>query len=73
MKRLRTLQCRSERTDNGDLESIEDPSDPKADDYEKVKTAQGQSVEPERDICVNDGGREGGLLHLGRVHSRAAD
>ena len=49
--------------------SIEDPSDPKPDDYENVKTAQRQSVEAERDVCVNDGGRkdgasEGELLHL---------
>jgi trehalose 6-phosphate synthase len=36
------------------LESIEDPSDPKPDDYENVKTAQRQSVEAERDVCVND-------------------
>ena len=43
--------------------SIEDPSDPKPDDYENVKTAQRQSVEAERDVCVNDGGREGVLLH----------
>ena len=58
---------------NGDLESIEDPSDPKPDDYEKVKAAQRQSVEPERDVRVNDGRREGRLLHLGRFHSRAAN
>ena len=73
MKRLRTLQCRSERTNDGDLESIEDPRDPKPDDYENVKTAQRQSVESERDVCVNDSGREGGLLHLGRFHNRAAN
>jgi hypothetical protein len=66
MKCVRTLQCRSERADDGDLETIEDPSDPKPDDDENVKTAQRQSVEAERDIRVNDGGRDGGLLHLGR-------
>ena len=73
MKRLRTLQRRTKPTDDGDLESIEDPSDPKLDDYENVKTAQRQSVEAERDVCVNDGGSEGGLLHLGRFHGRAAN
>jgi hypothetical protein len=73
MKRLRTLQRRSKRTDDGDLESVEDPSDPKPDDYENVKTAQRQSVEAERDVRVNDGGREGGPLHLGRFHSRATN
>jgi len=73
MKRLRTLQRWSKRTDDGDLESVEDPSDPKPDDYENVKTAQRQSVEAERDVCVNDGGRKGGFLHLGRFHSRAAN
>jgi hypothetical protein len=71
MKRLCTLQCRSERTDDSDLESIEDPSNPKPDNYENVKTAQRQSVEAERDVCVNDGGRKGGLLHLRCFHSRA--
>jgi hypothetical protein len=39
MKRLCTLQRRSERTDDSDLESIEDPGDPKPDDYENEKTA----------------------------------
>ena len=44
-------------------ESIENPRDPKPDDHEKVEAAPGQSVEPEWDIGVNDGGRQGGLLH----------
>ena len=54
MKRLGTLQGRSDRTDNGDLEPIEDPSDAKPDDDEKVKTAPRQSIETEWDICLHD-------------------
>jgi hypothetical protein len=42
------------------------PSDPKADDYEKVKAAQRHSVGPVWDICVNYGGRGLGRLHSGR-------
>jgi hypothetical protein len=50
MKRLRTLESRSERTYDRDFESIENPRYPKPNDDEKVKTAPRQSVEPERDI-----------------------
>ena len=50
-----------------------DPRDPKPNNYEKVKTAQGQPVEPEGDIPVNDSGREGKLLHFTCFHSRRAD
>ena len=57
MKRLGTLQCRPERTYDRDLESIENPRDPKPNDDKKVKAAPGQSIEPERDIGVNDAGR----------------
>src|SRR4029077_1567978 len=63
MKRLSALQSRPQRTYDSDLESIENPRYPKSDDDEKVKTAPRQSVEPERDIGVNDGGRGGRLLH----------
>src|SRR4029077_20827971 len=63
MKRLSALQSRPQRTYDSDLESIENPRYPKPDDDEKVKTAPRQSVEPERDIGVNDGGRGGRLLH----------
>src|SRR5580700_8474075 len=63
MKRLSALQSRSQRTYDSDLESIENPRYPKPDDDEKVKTAPRQSIEPERDIGVNDGGRGGRLLH----------
>jgi len=51
----------------------DDPSDPKAEDYENVKAAQRKSVEAERDVCVNDRRREGELFHLGRFLSRAAN
>src|SRR5262249_46925773 len=54
MKRLGALQSRPDRADNGDLEPIEDPSDAKPDDDEKVKTAPGQSIEAEWDICLHD-------------------
>src|ERR1700722_20836704 len=63
MKRLSALQSRSQRPYDSDLESIENPRYPKPDDDEKVKPAPRQSVEPERDISVNDGGRGGRLLH----------
>src|ERR1700722_5418887 len=63
MKRLSALQSRSQRPYDSDLESIENPRYPKPDDDEKVKPAPRQSVDPERDISVNDGGRGGRLLH----------
>src|ERR1700722_17310356 len=63
MKRLSALQSRSQRTYDSDLESIENPRYPKPDDDEKGKPAPRQSVEPERDIGVNDGGRGERLLH----------
>ena len=66
MKCLSTLQRRSERTDDSDLESIENPRDPKPNDDEKVKTAPGQPVEPERDIGVNNRWGEDRLLSLWR-------
>jgi hypothetical protein len=62
MKRLDALQSRSYRADNGDFESIEDPSDAKPDD-EKVKTAPGQSIEAEWDICLNNTERGGSVFH----------
>ena len=37
MKRLGALQSRSDRADNCDFESVEDPSDAKPDDDKKVK------------------------------------
>ena len=54
MKRLSALQSRSQRTYDSDLKSIENPRYPKPDDDEKVKTAPRQSIEPERDIGVNE-------------------
>ena len=63
----------AERTDNRNLQSVEDPSDPEPNDHEKVKTAQGQPVEPERDIRLNDRGREDRLLHFRRSIVGAAD
>jgi hypothetical protein len=62
MKRLSALQSRSQRTYDSGLESIENPRYPKPDDDEKVKTAPRQSVEPEWDIGVNNGGRGGRLV-----------
>jgi hypothetical protein len=38
-----------------------------------VKTAQGQPVEPERDIRLNDRGREDRLLHFRRSIVGTAD
>jgi hypothetical protein len=63
MKRFDALQSRSYRPDNGDFESIEDPSDAKPDDDEKVKTAPGQSIEAEWDICLNCTERGGSVFH----------
>ena len=45
------------------LESIEDPSDVKPDDDEKVKTAPGQSIEAEWDICLYNTERGGRVFH----------
>ena len=61
---LRTLQ------DIRNLQSVEDPSDPEPNDHEKVKTAQGQSVEAERDIRLNNSWRENRTLALQAFHSR---
>jgi hypothetical protein len=69
MKRLSALQSRPQRSYDSDLESIENPRYPKSDDDEKVKTAPRQSVEPERDIGVNDGGRWRKTSAFGRLKS----
>ena len=50
------ISARSERTDNRN--SVEDPNDPEPNDHEKLKTAQGQPIEPERDIRLNNSWRE---------------
>jgi hypothetical protein len=63
MKRLGALQSRSDRADNCDFESIEDPSDAKPDDDKKVKTAPGQSIEAEWDICLYNTERGGRVFH----------
>ena len=63
MKRLDALQSRSDRADNSDFETIEDPSDAKPEDDEEVKTAPGQSIEAERDICLHNTVRGGRVFH----------
>ena len=63
MKRFSTLECWTKRTHDSDLEAIEDPRDPKPNYHEKVEAAPRQSIEPERDIGVNDGRRRGRFLH----------
>jgi hypothetical protein len=57
MERFGTLECWPERTHDGHLEAIEDPCDTESNDDKNVEAAPGQSIEPERDIGVNDAGR----------------
>src|ERR1700722_8442709 len=60
MKGFGALQSRPQRTYDSDFESIENPRYAQPHDDEEVKTAPRQSVEPKRNIGVNDAGR---LLH----------
>src|ERR1700722_16467382 len=57
MERFGTLECRPERTHDSNLEAIENPCDTESNDHKNVEAAPRQSIEPERDIGVNDAGR----------------
>jgi hypothetical protein len=56
-----------------DLKPVEDPSDAKPDDDEKVKAAAGQTVEAKRDIRADRGRGFNGLLHSGTTSDRSRD
>src|ERR1700744_3185557 len=47
------LQGRSERADDGDLETVQDPGDPEAEHDQHMESAPGQAVKPERDIGLD--------------------
>jgi hypothetical protein len=46
VKRVLLGQCAGDRADQGDLEAVEDPGDPEAEDDEPVPAAPRQPVEP---------------------------